>query len=129
MSVRFGSGSAKPSFFTYLFVAGEPVEFPENAPQEVKVEETPEDFTYEVSIDTLPGLDSVITFSNSARDFFFFAFRKISSFPPRMLVRVQDFSTLSESVGTVKVGLSKDKLRVLKEIPYSSTNSDITEEK
>jgi hypothetical protein len=71
----------------YCDPEGEPVEFPENAPQENKVEETPEDFTYE------------------------------------------DFSTLSESVGTVKLGLSKDKLKVLKEIQYSSACSDYTEEK
>ena len=66
---------------------GEPIEFPENAPQEIKNEEIPEDFTYE------------------------------------------DLSTLGDAAGTVKVGLSKDKLNVLKKIKYSSTNGEIQDEK
>jgi len=66
---------------------GEPLEFPENAPNDPKNDEIPEEFTYE------------------------------------------DLSTLGDSVGTVKVGLSEEKLKGLRTIQYSSTDSEITEEK
>ena len=65
----------------------QPLEFPENAPQDYKTEETPEDFSYE------------------------------------------DLSTLGDSVGTVKVGLSQEKLKSIRAVRYSSASAEYDEEK
>lgn len=61
--------------------------------------------------------------------FFFRGGEPSNSLFYQYFVSLQDLSTLGDSVGTVKVGLSEEKLKGLRTIQYSSTDSEITEEK
>ena len=104
-----------PQFANLSSIAGEPLEFPENAPNDPKNDEIPEEFTYEVR-------EKMI-------HFFFRGGEPSNSLFYQYFVSLQDLSTLGDSVGTVKVGLSEEKLKGLRTIQYSSTDSEITEEK